>query len=93
MLPIDGRLMRKISIASVCLHYAEQSKTDEAVQQLHKDICTALNLPDSEHIAYTDLYDSLTARKFHDKGWPPGMTEDLYIRIEKEAFRCNFKTS
>lgn len=67
--------------------HAEQAETDPEVQQLQKDVHEVLNLDESTDIAYTDLYDSLTARQFHDKGWPKGMTEELYIRIEKEAFR------
>lgn len=67
--------------------HAEQAETDPEVLQLHKDVCEALKVGEETDIAYTDLYDSLTARQFHNKGWPAGMTEELYVRIEKEAFR------
>ncbi len=68
-------------------NYAGQAKTDLELLQLQRDVCRALSIDESADIAYTDLYDALTARKFHGKGWPEAMTEDLYLRIEKEAFR------
>ena len=64
-----------------------QATTDPEVMSLQKDVREALKLDSNTDIAYTDLYDALTARKFHNKGWPDKMTEELYLRIEKEAFR------
>ena len=46
-----------------------------------------MGLEEGSNIAYTDLYDALTCLKFHGKAWPEKMTEDLYLRIELEAFR------
>ena len=67
--------------------HAEQAETDPEVLKLNQDVCEVLKVDKQTDIAYTDLYDSLTARQFHSKGWPEGMTEELYVRIEKEAFR------
>lgn len=53
--------------------------------QLDEDCREVLGVKAKDSIAYTDLYDALTARQFHGKGWPQGMTESLYRRIEDEA--------
>ena len=67
--------------------HAEQAETDPEVLRLHQDVCGALGVDEKTDIAYTDLYDALTARQSHGKGWPERMTAELYVRIEKEAFR------
>lgn len=48
---------------------------------------TALDLPSDHRVSYTDVYDALTTLKYHQKGWPPGVTEQLYKRIELEAVK------
>ena len=68
-------------------NYAEQASKDAGVQQLDKEVREALGLDNNAYVAYTDLYDAMTALKFHNKGWPSRMTEELYTRIEMEAFR------
>lgn len=68
-------------------HGADQAQEDERLKQLERDCKQAMQLPENESVAYTDLYDALTSRLYHGKGWPESMTEELYRRIEKEALR------
>lgn len=65
----------------------DEAEKSEELQSLDKECRQVLGVDESQKIAYTDLYDSLTARKFHGKGWPKGMTESLYRKIEDEALR------
>lgn len=57
------------------------------MRQLDEDCREALGLVEETPIAYTDLYDALTSCQFHGKGWPAGMTDSLYRRIELEAVK------
>ena len=57
------------------------------MRQLDSKLKPILGLDDSHHIAYTDLYDALTTLQYHGKGWPPGMTQELYREVEDEALR------
>lgn len=69
------------------IFYAESAETDGAVAELNKDVGQVLGLPEGEKIGWVDLYDALTALHFHGKGWPKGMTEELYRKIESCAVR------
>ena len=57
------------------------------MQQLDSRLKPILGLDDSHRIAYTDLYDALTTLQYHGKGWPQGMTQELYREVEDEALR------
>ena len=57
------------------------------MQQLDSRLRQVLGLDESHSIAYTDLYDALTSLQYHDKGWSPGMTQELYRKVEDEALR------
>jgi len=66
---------------------ADEARRDSELQKLDAEVREAMGLQADSRIAYTDLYDALTALKFHGKAWPEKMTEELYLKIELEAFR------
>ena len=67
--------------------FADTASRDAEVQKLDAAVREALKLPSDHRISYTDAYDALTTLKYHGKGWPEGMTEPLYKKIELEAVK------
>lgn len=84
-------LPAKLTLEQLALHAfalcAEAAAKETKGRQLDKNVLEVMGLPPDHRVAYTDLYDALTTLKYHGKGWPKGMTEDLYQNIHQEALR------
>lgn len=66
---------------------AEHAARDAKLQKLEQEVKKAMGLGSDHRVAYADIFDALTSLQYHGKGWPAGMTEDVYLKIEAEALR------
>lgn len=44
-----------------------------------------MGLGAAQRVSYTGVHDALTTLKYHGKGWPSGVTDELHDRVEREA--------